>query len=35
MAEIQPYHLNEVKIAQYAKALGHPARIFILKFYKQ
>lgn len=32
MTEVQPYSLIEEKTAQYAKALGHPARIFILKF---
>lgn len=29
---MQPYNSEEEKIALYAKALGHPARIFILKF---
>jgi ArsR family transcriptional regulator, arsenate/arsenite/antimonite-responsive transcriptional repressor len=27
-----PYSITEEKIAVYAKALGHPARVFILKF---
>lgn len=35
MTEVQSYTIKEEKIAQYAKALGHPARIFILKFLEQ
>lgn len=27
-----PYTLDDEKIARYAKALGHPARVFILRF---
>lgn len=32
MTATQSYSITEEKMAQYAKALGHPARIFILKF---
>ena len=31
----QPYSVTEEKIARYARALGHPARIFILRFLEQ
>lgn len=30
--QITPYTLSDEKIARYAKALGHPARVFILRF---
>ena len=30
--EIAPYTIADEKIARYAKALGHPARVFILRF---
>ncbi|MDZ7936461.1 MAG: winged helix-turn-helix domain-containing protein [Emticicia sp.] len=32
VAELSTYTAKEEKIAQYAKVLGHPARIFILNF---
>jgi len=32
MITSQPYSITEEKLAAYAKALGHPARIFILNF---
>lgn len=32
MKEVQAYSITEEKTALYAKALGHPARVFILKF---
>ena len=32
MPKTNPYTLEDEKIAQYAKAIGHPARVFILKF---
>jgi ArsR family transcriptional regulator len=32
LVEASTYTEKEEKIAQYAKALGHPARIFILNF---
>jgi predicted transcriptional regulator len=34
MAEpsLHPYTAQEEKLARYAKALGHPARVFILQF---
>jgi predicted transcriptional regulator len=30
--QVTPYTLTDEKIARYAKALGHPARVFILRF---
>ncbi|MDZ7879789.1 MAG: winged helix-turn-helix domain-containing protein [Saprospiraceae bacterium] len=30
--QITPYTLADEKLARYAKALGHPARVFILRF---
>lgn len=27
-----PYTINDEKLSRYAKALGHPARVFILRF---
>jgi predicted transcriptional regulator len=35
MIEVQPYSITEEKMALYAKALGHPVRVFILKFLEQ
>ncbi len=32
MTEEKPYSETEEKLARYAKALGHPVRVFILKF---
>jgi DNA-binding transcriptional ArsR family regulator len=29
---IKPYTQDQEKLARYAKALGHPARVFILRF---
>lgn len=31
----KPYTLEHEKLARYAKALGHPARVFILKYLSQ
>ena len=30
--QVAPYTLDDEKLARYAKALGHPARVFILRF---
>jgi len=35
MSQIQPYSATEEKMARYAKALSHPARVFILRFLEQ
>lgn len=35
MIEVPPYSITEEKMALYAKAMGHPARVFILKFLEQ
>lgn len=32
MTKTNPYTLEDEKTALYAKAIGHPARVFILKF---
>jgi ArsR family transcriptional regulator, arsenate/arsenite/antimonite-responsive transcriptional repressor len=32
MHKVSPYTLEDEKLATYAKALGHPARVYILRF---
>lgn len=32
MHKVSPYTLADEKLATYAKALGHPARVYILRF---
>lgn len=32
MLKVLPYSEEQVKMARYAKALAHPARVFILKY---